>query len=57
MKFIHSVIHVLIHKYLLKTYLALAVVAQWIECLVPVDRVTGFDSQSGTCLGCGPGPQ
>ena len=37
--------------------LALAGVAQWIECQ-PVDqRVTGSILSQGTCLGCGPGPQ
>ena len=37
--------------------LALAGVAQWIECGPANQRVTGPIPSQGTCLGCGPGPQ
>ena len=37
--------------------LALAGVAQWIECWPVNHRVTGLIPGQGTCLGCGPGPQ
>ena len=37
--------------------LALAGVAQWIECQLADQRVTGSFLSQGTCLGCGPGPQ
>ena len=37
--------------------LALAGVAQWIECLPANQRVTSSIPSQGTCLGCRPGPQ
>ena len=37
--------------------LALAGVAQWIECGPANQRVTGSIPSQGTRLGCGPGPQ
>ena len=37
--------------------MALAGVAQWIECLSANQRVTGSITNQGICLGCGPGPQ
>ena len=36
--------------------LALAGVAQWIDCQPANQRVTGLIPGQGTCLGCGPGP-
>ena len=36
---------------------ALAGVAQWTECQLANQRVTGSIPSQGTCLGCGPGPQ
>ena len=40
-----------------KIKLALAGVAQWIECQPMNQRVPGSIPSQGTCLGCGPGPQ
>ena len=40
-----------------KLILALASVAQWIECQPTNQRVTGLIPSQGTRLGCGPGPQ
>ena len=37
--------------------LALAGVAQWIECWPVNQRVAGSIPSQGTCLGCEPGPQ
>ena len=37
--------------------LALAAVAQWIECWPANQRVIWLILGQGTCLGCGPGPQ
>ena len=37
--------------------IALAGVAQWIECWPSNQRVSGSILSQGTCLGCGPGPQ
>ena len=37
--------------------MALAGVAQWIECQPANQKVTGLILSQGTCLGCGPGPQ
>ena len=37
--------------------LALAGVAQWIECPPANQRVTGLIPSQGTCLGCQTGPQ
>ena len=37
--------------------LALADVAQWIECQPANQRVSGSIDSQGTCLGCRPGPQ
>ena len=37
--------------------LALADVAQWIECPPANQRVTRSSAIQGTCLSCGPGPQ
>ena len=39
-----------------KKALALAGVAQWIECQPANQGVTGSIPSQGTCLGCGPGP-
>ena len=39
------------------TNLALAGVAQWIECRPGKQRVAGLIPSQGTCLGCRPGPQ
>ena len=36
--------------------LALAAVAQCIECQPANQRVSGLIPSQGTCLGCGPGP-
>ena len=36
---------------------ALAGVAQWIECQTANQKVTGLIPSQGTCLGCGPGTQ
>ena len=41
--------------YLLK-HLALAGVAQWIECRPLNQRVSGLIPGQGTCMGYGPGP-
>ena len=38
-------------------YIALAGVAQWIECRPANQRVTGLIPSQGTCLGCSPVPQ
>ena len=40
----------------LEILLALAGVAQWIDCWSVNQRATGSISSQGTCLGCGPGP-
>ena len=40
-----------------KIKVALADVAQWIECQPANQRVSGSIPTQGTCLGCGPGPQ
>ena len=40
-----------------KVLLALAGVAQWIECWPANQRVTGSILSQDTCLGCRPGPQ
>ena len=40
----------------LKKRIALADVAQWIECWPVNQRGTGLIPRQGTCLGCGPGP-
>ena len=37
--------------------IALADVAQWIECQIVNQRVVGLIPSLGTYLGCGPGPQ
>ena len=37
--------------------LALAGVAQWIECRPANQRIAGLIPSQGTCLGCGPGPE
>ena len=37
--------------------LALAGVAQWIECQSENHKVDGLIPSQGTCLGCGPGLQ
>ena len=37
--------------------MALACVAQWIECQPANRGVAGLISSQATCLGCGPGPQ
>ena len=37
--------------------IALAGVAQRIECKPANQRVAGLIPSQGTCLGCGPGPQ
>ena len=37
--------------------LALAGVAQWIQCQPENQRVAGLIPSQGTCLGCGPDPQ
>ena len=42
---------------LFKTMLALAGIAQWIECRTVNQRVASSIPSQGTCLGCGPGPQ
>ena len=38
-------------------YLALADVAQWVECWPVNQRVTGSIPSQGICLDCEPGPQ
>ena len=43
-------------KELKTTNMALAAVAQWIECWPVNQRVTSSIPNQGTCLGCGPGP-
>ena len=40
-----------------KPKMALAGVAQWIECQPANQRVVGLIPSQDTCLGCGPGPQ
>ena len=40
-----------------KMKIALARVAQWIECQPANQSVASSISSQGTCLGCGPGPQ
>ena len=40
-----------------ETLLALAGVAQWIECWPANQRVAGSMPSQGTCMRCGPGPQ
>ena len=42
---------------ILKKILALAGVAQWIECQPANQRVASSIPSQGTCLGCRPGPQ
>ena len=42
-------------SYSKKCILALAGVAQWIECWPVSQRVTSSIPSQGTCLGCGPG--
>ena len=42
---------------LLKIYISLVGVAQWIECQPPSQRVTSLIPSHNTCLGYGPGPQ
>ena len=42
--------------YNLKISLALAGVAQWIDCWTANQRVSSSIPSQGTCLGCGPGP-
>ena len=37
--------------------MALAVVAQWIECQPVKQGVAASTPSQGTCLGCRPGPQ
>ena len=37
--------------------MALAGVAQWIECQPANQEVTGLIPSQGTCLGCWPSPQ
>ena len=44
-----------IKKIIKKLKLALAGVAQWIECWPANQRVTGLIPSQGTCLGCGSG--
>ena len=44
-------------QYFQNQEVALAGVAQWMECQPANQRVTGLISRQGTCLGCGPGPQ
>ena len=39
------------------TVIALAVMAQWIECWPVNQRVPDLIPSQDTCLGCGPGPQ
>ena len=39
------------------TKLALAGVAQWIECCPANQKVASLIPSQGTCLGCGSGPQ
>ena len=36
---------------------ALAGIAQWIECRLANQSINGSIPSQGTCLGCGPGPQ
>ena len=50
----HSLQNILGNK---KQEVALAGVAQWIECQPVNWKVTGSIPGQGTCLGCGPGPQ
>ena len=38
------------------TFLALAGIAQWIECWPANQRVVASIPSQGACLGCGPGP-
>ena len=45
------------NKETIKRSLALAGVAQWIECQPENQRVTSSIPSQGTCLGCGPDPQ
>ena len=40
-----------------KVPLALASMAQWIECWPENKKVTSLIPSQGTCLGCRPGPQ
>ena len=37
--------------------MALAGVAQWVECGPTNQRIAGLVPSQGTCLVCGPGPQ
>ena len=37
--------------------MALAGVAQWVECGPANQRIAGLVPSQGTCLVCGPGPQ
>ena len=41
----------------IKMKIALAGVAQWIQCWPANQRVAGLIPTQGTCLGCWPGPQ
>ena len=42
---------------ILKVIVALAGMAQWIECWPVNQRVSGSIPSQGTCLDCRPGPQ
>ena len=46
-----------INKTFKKLFLALAGMAQWIECWPSNQKITSSIPSQGTCLGCGPGPQ
>ena len=50
-------VYVYICVYIYKEKLALAGVAQWIECWPMNQRVAGSIPSQGTCLVCGSGPQ
>ena len=57
---VHNNVNVLIAIELIHlkiVQMALAGVAQWIECQSGNRRVAGLIPSQGTCLGCGPGPQ
>ena len=43
--------------YFMSINLALADVAQWIECQLANQKVVSSIPSQGTCLGCGPGPK
>ena len=49
-----ALVFILIFK---NSFIALAGVAQWIECQPENRKVTGWIPSRGTCLGCGPSPQ